>query len=262
MEQYLMYLKTVQSTAFKILIEALKEILTDCNLEFTNESMRIQALDPSHTVLVHLKLDAINFEKYYCPNKIILGINTLNLFKLIKTMNNNDTLTFYIEKDNSSQLGIKIENGERNQVTNFYLNLMDLNHDNVNIPSMSFNSVITLPSNDFQKLCRDSYNLADNIEIKSIQDTLTFSLKGDWCEQETTIGKTDNNFGLCVVKQTNDDDIIQGVFSLKHLVLFTKCTNLSNSIELYLKNDYPLIIKYAVANLGEIKLCLAPINPE
>ena len=43
-----------------------------------------------------------------------------------------------------------------------------------------------------------------------------------------------------------------------NIVLFTKCTNLCNSIEMYLKNDYPLIICYAVANLGHIKLCLAP----
>ena len=56
----------------------------------------------------------------------------------------------------------------------------------------------------------------------------------------------------------NKDDIIQGNFSLKYLVLFTKCTNLSNTVELYLKNDYPLIIKYTVASLGNIKLCLSP----
>ena len=56
----------------------------------------------------------------------------------------------------------------------------------------------------------------------------------------------------------NDNEIVQGVFALKHLVLFTKCTNLCNSIEMYLKNDYPLIIQYNVANLGAIKLCLAP----
>ena len=58
----------------------------------------------------------------------------------------------------------------------------------------------------------------------------------------------------------NQNEIIQGVFSLKYLVLFTKCTNLSSSIELYLKNDYPLIIRYQVANLGEVKLCLAPVS--
>ena len=51
---------------------------------------------------------------------------------------------------------------------------------------------------------------------------------------------------------------MQGLFSLKHLLLFTKCTNLSNSIEIFIKNDYPMIIRYGVANLGEIKRCLSP----
>ncbi len=27
---------------------------------------------------------------------------------------------------------------------------------------------------------------------------------------------------------------------------------------MFLKNDYPLIIEYSIANLGTIKLCLAP----
>jgi len=45
---------------------------------------------------------------------------------------------------------------------------------------------------------------------------------------------------------------------LKHLVLFTKCTSLCSDISLYLKNDYPIIVEYNVAGLGEIKLALAP----
>ena len=63
--------------------------------------------------------------------------------------------------------------------------------------------------------------------------------------------------GMSFIK-VNDTEIVQGVFALKHLVLFTKCTNLCNSIEMYLKNDYPIIIKYSIASLGSIKLCLAP----
>ena len=30
--------------------------------------------------------------------------------------------------------------------------------------------------------------------------------------------------------------------------------------EIYIKNDYPIIIRYSVANLGEVKFCLAPKN--
>ena len=56
-KKYSLELKTVQSSAFRILIEALKEILTDANLEFDEHCLKIIAMDASHTVLVHLKLE-------------------------------------------------------------------------------------------------------------------------------------------------------------------------------------------------------------
>ena len=254
---YLLEVKTVQSSAFRILIEALKEILTDSNIEFDENGMKIVAMDASHTVLVHLRLDGINFEQYYCKSKLVLGINMMNFFKLIKTMNNNDTLTLFLEKENINELGIRIENGDKNTITNYKLNLMDLNEETISVPPASFTSVITMPANDFQKICRDMNNLADSIEIKSIENQLLFSCKGDFASQETIMGET--NSGMNFIKKQQSNDIVQGVFALKHLVLFTKCTNLCNSIEIYLKNDYPLIIKYSVASLGEIKLCLAPL---
>ena len=255
---YIFELKTVQSSAFRILIEALKEILTDANIEIESSGIKIMTMDPSHTVLVHLKLDANKFEKFskLDDSKLTIGISMLCLFKLIKTMNNNDTLSLYIEKDDPNRLGIRIENGEKNSLTKYKLNLMDLPEEKIDIPPASFESVLTMPSNDFQKICRDMHNIADNMEIKSVGNQLLFSCKGDYAEQETCLGET--HAGMSFIQNSNPEEVVQGVFALKHLVLFTKCTNLCNSIELYLKNDYPLIIKYNVASLGNVKLCLAP----
>jgi len=248
--------KTVQTSAFRVLIEALKDILQDVNIECDDTGLKIVAMDVSHTVLVYLKLESKNFEHYYCAKKYIMGINMTNLFKLIKTMGNNDTLTLFLKENDQNRLSIRIENNEKNSVTNFKLNLLDLNDETIQIPSVTFDSVITMPSNDFQKLCRDMSGLADTLEIKSVDNLLIFSCKGDFCTQETKLGQTNN--GMTFVKNTQPDTIVQGYFALKNLVLFTKCTNLCNSIELYLKNNYPLIICYSVASLGNIKLCLAP----
>lgn len=260
---YLLELKTVQSSAMRVLIEALKEILTDVNIIFDETGMKIMAMDSAHTVLVFLKLDADKFESFYCKSKYVVGISMINLFKLIKTMTNRDTLTLYIDEDDSDKLGIKIENGDKNSVTNFKLNLMDLNEDTFDIPPATFNFVITMPSVDFQKICRDMNNLADVIEIQSVGEQLRFSCKGDFAEQETIIGEASNGM-VFVKKQENvDDEIVQGLFMLKNLVMFTKCTNLSNTVDIYLKNNYPLIICYNVGSLGILKLCLAPkINDE
>ena len=88
-------IKTVQSSAFRILVEVLKDILQDVNIEFDNTGIKVVAMDVSHTVLVHLKLESKNFEHYYCKQKIIIGVRMTNLFKLIKSMSNNDTLTLF-----------------------------------------------------------------------------------------------------------------------------------------------------------------------
>ena len=255
-DDYLLVIKTVQVSAFRTLVEALKEILTDANYEFNKTGMKLIAMDTSHTVLVHLKLLSEKFEYYYCPERVVVGLNMINYFKLIKTMSNSDTLTLYVKKKNPNTLGIKIENNEKNQVTEYNLNLMDLHQESIEIPPAIFDSVITLPSVEFQKIIREMYNLSDRIEIKSAGAQLIFSCKGDFATRTTIMGETPG--GMSYIENLNPDEIIQGVFTLKNLVLFSKCTNLSNSIEMYLKNDYPLIIMYTVASLGQIKLCLAP----
>jgi len=249
-------IKTVQASSFKTLIEALKELLTDTCIEFDETGMKIIAMDTSHIVLVHLKLDASKFEHYYCKNKLSIGVNMLNMHKLIKTINSNDTLTFFMDYCDINHLGIKIENNEKNTKTTYKLNLLDLDNEQISIDPTEFNSVITLPSADFQKICRDMSNVSDVVEIKNIYNQLIFSCRGDFCCQETVL--SDNNG----IVPSNSNEIVQGVFKLKYLVIFTKCTNLCNTIELYLKNDYPLIIKYSVASLGEIKLAIAPSQNE
>ena len=255
-ENYSMKLKTEQAGAFRILIEALKEILTEANFIFDETGIKLMAMDSTHTILIHMKLDCENFEYFHCPKKLIIGVNMLNFFKLIKTMGNSETLTLFVDNDNENKLGILIHNPEKNSKTTYRLNLLDINDENISIPPAEFETELSLPSTDFQKLIRDMINIGGHIEIKSIGSQLILNCNGDFASQETILGETNN--GLKFNQVSPEELPIQGVFSLKYLILFTKCTNLCNQINLYIKNDYPLIIKYAVASLGSIKLCLAP----
>lgn len=254
---YLLEIKTVQASTFKQIVDALKEILMDVNLEFDETGMKVVALDNTHVVLVHLKLDAERFETYHCEKKLYIGINMLKLHMLIKTVGNNDYLTLFVEKDDPNHLGIRIQNDARNVRTTYKLSMLDIDVLNIKIPPVDFETIITMPSVDFQKIIRDMHNLAEYIEISNVENQLTFQCKGDFCTQETIIG-ADKNQQINIVKNsTKNQEIIQGVFSLKYLAMFTKCTNLSSTVELYIKNVYPLVLCYSVASLGSIKLCLS-----
>jgi|TARA_B110000495_G_scaffold202481_1_gene222753 proliferating cell nuclear antigen len=249
-------MKTVQSVAIKILIEALKEILTDANLIIDETGIKLVAMDSTKSVLIYMKLNSEKFESFYCKEKISVGINMFNLYKLIKTINTSDTLSFFINKNDTNKLGIKLNNNEKNTETIYKLNLLDISQEEINIPPAEFDSELTMPSHDFQKLIRDMVNISDETEIKTSGNNLTLNCQGDFASQTTILGETQN--GLQFIHNVADEYLVQGVFSLKYLLLFTKCTNLCNQIQLYIKNDYPLIIQYTIASLGIIKLCLAP----
>jgi proliferating cell nuclear antigen len=253
-------IRTVQAGAFRTLVEALKEILTEANLEIDAKGIRIMSMDETHTVLIHLRLFADKFETYYCPNTHILGVNMIHLFKLIKTMGNNDSLTLYLPADNQNKLGIRMENSEKSTVTNYFLKLFDTNVEGFQIPDLKFTNIIHMPSLELQKTCRDMNALGEKLEVEitSSGADLIFKCEGDFAEQETIM--SENNSTMKIQRPTNSNEVIQGVFQLRHLVLFTKCTSLCPTIEMYIKNNLPLVLKYTVANLGDIKLMLAPIK--
>lgn len=251
---YILELQTIQSNALRTLIEVLKDVLNDTNITFDETGMKIMALDGSHIALIHMKLDADKFEYYHCPNRISVGVCMTSLFKLMKTINNSDIVSMFIKEENPNELGIKIENADKNSATSFMLKLLDIDNEELNIPDVDINCIVTMPSNDFQRMCRDMTNIGDTVEISSDSEGLHFYCQGDFAKQETLIGETTH--GLVYNKRV--DEVIKGRFGLKYINLFTKSTNLCNTIELYLKPEYPLILKYNVANLGEIRFCLAP----
>jgi proliferating cell nuclear antigen len=260
-------IQTVQIAPFRTLMTALKDILLETNITFTPSGIKIINMDKSHTILAHLSLEAQNFEMYECKmDKIIIGVNMFHLFKLINTIDNDDTLTIYIEEadymDGIVQfLGLKFENGEIKQHKIQKLRLIEPDNEELDVPDVKFSSVINLPSVDFQKIIRDLSCISDKIEIKSIATNdgaeLIFKCTGGFAHAEIRRAETDG--AMEFIQKQEVSKIIQGEFSLKNLSYFIKCTNLCNQIEIYLENNLPLIVKYNVASLGVIKLALASL---
>jgi proliferating cell nuclear antigen len=139
---------------------------------------------------------------------------------------------------------------------------MDLDDNDIDIPETAFNSIITMPSSDLHTLCKQYKEFADKVDIKSVGDKVIFSFQGDETNGRSCLHNNEN--GLIVQKcgdddASGDDEIVQAKFLLKYLVLFSKAYNLSNTVEIFLKNDYPMVLKYSIADLGTLKFCLAPL---
>lgn len=258
MSSKLIDVRTIQAIPFKTMTEALKDILVDINIEFNETGIKIMEIDATQSVLVHLHLEESKFQYYHCKKRTIIGVSIINFFKLIKTVTNNDILRLYIDETDENILNISIENSEKNYFTTYQLNLLEIEYNEYDCPDKKFDCQLILPSQCLQKICRDMGNLSDIVEVQVINNSLLFKCNGDFAKQETIFKENSNKTDESVVFKGENTEIIQGYYSLKHMISFTKCTNLCQSLKLYIKNNYPLIIVYDIGNMGKLKLCLSP----
>lgn len=251
----------------KITKKQKKKISNDCDEENKDEEKKktiggvvVKEVNKTGKILVYMKLDADKFDVYkynYPKKKLILGIDIGNLLKCLKCMSHFDTMTWLVDDEDINKLIVVLESVERKEKKTFKLNLMDIEEETYDITPIQFPYSITIPSSDFHKYCKDMSGSTEKIEIKATSKKLFFSGKGEIGNVEFEVGET--NGGLQIVSTTsNTNEIVQGLFDLKFLIIFTKCTNLCNQVVLFLKNDYPIIVTYQVAALGEIKLVLSP----
>jgi hypothetical protein len=92
--------------------------------------------------------------------------------------------------------------------------------------------------------------ISNDLTIETDKDHLILSVNGDFADQTIKIKK--------VSTDKDKSEVTKNLFNIKYLLLFTKSSNLCSNIEIYLKSKFPLIILYNVANLGQLKFCLAP----
>lgn len=251
---YQMYFKSISGGSIRTLFEVLKEVLHDVSLVFDESGIKLVTMDGSRCALIYLKLRAEAFEQYWCPGTLRCGLNMTNTYKLLRTMGASDTVEMYAQSDNVNELGIRITNIERKSVTDFKLKLLDVDTETIEIPPVEFDAVLTLPSAYLQRMCRDMYNLSETIVVEVDADQLVLSCDGDFARQETTISSNE----ACMNVHTRASKHIQGRFALKYLTLFCRASALSTTVELFIKEKYPFVMKYHVASLGELRFALAP----
>jgi proliferating cell nuclear antigen PCNA len=268
-------LSTEHVMPLKLLLEVLKEILTDVNIEFYSEQesesndkqesdsndkqdgcIRIKAVDPTKTVLISMKLDAKQFHSYICNDKkIVLGINLPIMNKLFKTIDKEDILTMYYAKDDKEHINIQVENPEKGKRTNDQIKLLDLDTTHIDLPKIVCDAVITMSAAEFHKICREMYSFGEYVDIRCTANSIEFKCTGDAVNR--SISYTKGNLVNIVVK---NNKIVQGIYELKHIVLFTKCANLCDEIQIFMNNNFPLIIRYTIATLGKLWLCITHIT--
>jgi len=253
-DKYSMFMYTGQASIIRTLSESLKEVLTDVDITFDETGFSINTVDKSEVAFIHMKLDAKKFETYSCPKTVTCGINMLSLHRLLKKINNADQITMYVEKVNNQFLFIKIENQDKKIKSLSKIKTIDVTSKKVSIPEITFDYSRSIKCSDFQKICRDLLLLSKIVKIYSNGKMLRLEVSGTYADQTYDIGYSNNSIAC------NEDSIQYiGEYQLDFLSLFCKSSSLCEQVDIFLKPNYPVVLSYAVGQLGTIKFGLSPL---
>lgn len=163
--------------------------------------------------------------------------------------------------------------------------------------SIYFQMVIKFCSKKFHSIIKEMWNVGDKLKLllliiwkenseflehnneswwKKSKDkmdeqnkkfySLIFNVEGDYSEKKTIVSNfkndIDDDLNIDKNKIFSDASIISNTFDLKNITVFYKFNQLCTNIELFIKKDFPLVIKYPITNLGFIFLFISSINEQ
>mmetsp|Transcript_33762 Transcript_33762/g.49577 ORF Transcript_33762/g.49577 Transcript_33762/m.49577 type:complete len:260 (-) Transcript_33762:433-1212(-) len=249
--------RLVQGRVFKQLIDALKDLVQDCNIDVSEDEMSIQAMDSSHVSLVGVSLLAKGFDHYRCDRQISLGFNSANMAKILKCAGNDDIITLKAE-DSAENLTLMFESPKQDRIADFELKLMDIDSEQLGIPDTEYKATVKMPSGEFQRIVRDMQVLGDTCTISVTKEGVRFSVSGDLGTGNVLVrsnGVADKDEEQVLIDM---DEPVELTFALRYLNFFTKATGLGPTVVISMSPEVPIVVEYPIEEVGHIKYYLAP----
>lgn len=246
-----------QANLLKKVVDAIKDLVQDCNFDCNDSGVALQAMDNSHVALVSMMLKAESFSPFRCDRNIALGINLSSLMKVLRCAQNEDILTLKAE-DAPDVVNLVFESSESDRLSEYDIKLMDIDQEHLGIPETEYAATITMPSAEFQKICRDLIALSESVAIEATKDGVKFSCSGDIGNGAVTLRPHNNVEKPDLNVEIALSEPVALTFSLKYLVNFCKASGLSGTVKLCLSSEVPLLVEYGLASNSYLRFYLAP----
>lgn len=292
--------ETIQSPAFRVLAESLKDVLVDANYVFSIErGLEVISLDATETLIVHMHIPGDRVENFTIADSdptqpsqkptYALGINTQSLFRAVKNVTTTDTIALRYNEKLPHVLNIEISNAERQSKLIYSLTLLTMpvpKCELTKIDLRTYDVQVTLPSAQLQKVCKEMLNAnaqtvelgvsSHSLRVKAIltglnlqvvmfekKGLISIAFQNASIRDQLSSNENEEGESATATRSIHNDDthfITFGEFPMRQLQAFAKCTNSTPVVELFLSQGKPLVTQYHAATLGSLRYYIAPVD--
>lgn len=258
MKEYLFRCKTTDAYVMKTLIELLHHTIKVACFHINPKGIFLRMMDSNQQLLIDCSLNAENFQLYHFSTKvenqsINIGINLGHLHRMLKSVKKRDTLLFFIEDQNRSDLGIEIVPKDMSRVTISMIKIQNIENLQIELPQRYENSLL-VSSNEFCKMVKDMMSISSTIRVRAKRYHVGFYSDIDAIfSREVLLG---NHEDKIQVDEENNNYLFDEIFETEHISRILKISGLFQNMNLIYKSGMPFHIASKIGSIGNINLYL------
>ena len=216
---------------------------SEAKLRFTDQGLKVTAVDPANVAMVHATIDRTAMDVYSAPEEeLVVGIDVARLHNMIKSVKSKDLLELIVEDSK-----IKVRAGKMT----YSVVLIDPNtiRKEPKIPELDLPVKVVLGLETFKQAIQLASKIDDSVIFRCDGEKFYIETKGDLETIRTVLG---------------DSELIEFVkaeartkFSIEYLLEFCKAGGSLDVIEIKVGTDYPGIFSFRDSAV-ELMYVLAP----
>ncbi|MEM4648004.1 MAG: hypothetical protein QXO12_01685 [Candidatus Pacearchaeota archaeon] len=207
---------------FSEIISIISQLVSEVNLQFDKNGLKIMALDPASVAMVILEMPKSSFLDYKVEKEMI-AINLDDLKQVLKRLEKAENIVMERE-DNVFKIYSK--DGIRRR---FNLALINIEEEERPSLNLTFSSFIEMSSELFKDAIEDCSIIADACTFITDDEVFKINAIG-------TLNKSEIEFGSDEAKIKGKD---KAKYSIEYLEKFIKASKIFDKVKISFKTDHP-----------------------
>lgn len=226
--------------------------------------IKILTADPNQVMITFIVLKGSAFKKFnVLPDKYSVGLNLDELYKYIKNVDKEGTMSIHIDSDDTQHIIFEVQSdNSTSQESICELRVLNLSNKKDRRIEANVAMAVRINCQAFHKACKDLLQFSQYVEITCDPTQFVITCKGDLSNQCRIFKANGSQNGIIIKTIKRDDDdapnIIRLIFDLKYINSMYKCYSLCEDMEIYLNTDSVMFLKYGIKLMGELVVGIAP----
>ncbi|NLL94425.1 MAG: proliferating cell nuclear antigen (pcna) [Thermoplasmatales archaeon] len=240
-----MFKAEVKSETLKGVVNIISTLVDEVKFTVGSEGISLKAVDPAHVAMIELRMEAGAFESFSASDTEI-GVDLDKIKDVLKLAGSGDVISMEQDEDHG-RLVFRIGNITRR------MNLVDTSSmSDPKVPQLDIQSSILVSAGELQKGIRAAETVSDHIALTADADFFELSCEGDTDSANLRLEAS-------MLERLDVPGRVRSLFPLDYFSNLIKAVPADTKVEIRLDNDYPVKIKFPLADgNGGVDYLLAP----